>query len=157
MRSNGIGKCRSHCWYSLRDYSNKTFYILGKTPHPCASRLMKVRNTENCGDSPTCCNKLFFYFRFIFFFFLKSLWLFCPEAISCLWTCSAQHAVVEGQAHYGLLVAAVLPLDLACLHAPQAGQVVRGRCWIGTHTHTHTVSVSQPRYSMSQTGSVLKG
>lgn len=30
MRSNGIGKCRSHCWYSLRDYSNKTFSFWGK-------------------------------------------------------------------------------------------------------------------------------
>lgn len=45
----------------------------------------------------------------------------CPRSSS-----SAQHTVIEGQTHHGLLVAAVLPLDLPRLHAPQAGQVVRG-------------------------------
>lgn len=39
-------------------------------------------------------------------------------------TSSAQHAVIEGQTHHGLLVAAVLPLDLPGLHAPQTSQVV---------------------------------
>lgn len=37
---------------------------------------------------------------------------------------SAQHTVVEGQAHHSLLVAAVFPLDLAGLHTPQTSQVV---------------------------------
>lgn len=74
---------------------------------------MMKRNAENREDSQATNTSLF-----------QSLWLFCPEAISFLSACSAQHAVVEGQTHHGLLVAAVLPLDLARLHAPQAGQVV---------------------------------
>lgn len=45
---------------------------------------------------------------------------------------SAQHTVIEGQTHHGLLVAAVFPLDLPGLHAPQTGQVVWGGYRMGT-------------------------
>ena len=41
---------------------------------------------------------------------------------------SAQRTVVEGQAYHGLLVAAVLTLDLPGLHTPQARQVVWRGC-----------------------------
>lgn len=50
-----------------------------------------------------------------------------PSITFCRFTStpsSAEHAVIEGQTHHGLLVAAVLPLDFAGLHAPQAGQIV---------------------------------
>lgn len=40
----------------------------------------------------------------------------------------SQHAVIEGQADHGFLVATVFPLDLSCLHTPQSGQVIRGGC-----------------------------
>ena len=55
-------------------------------------------------------------------------WCRLDGCLQCPGTRLAQHAVIEGQAHDGFLVAAVLSLDLACLHAPEPGQVVRGSC-----------------------------
>lgn len=55
----------------------------------------------------------------------------CPVS-SSLSSSSAQHTVIEGQTHHGLLVAAVFPLDLPGLHAPQTSQVVWGGYRMGT-------------------------
>lgn len=40
----------------------------------------------------------------------------------------AQHTVIEGQADDCFLVTTILPLDLASLHTPEPGQVVRRSC-----------------------------
>lgn len=78
----------------------------------------------------------------------KSPLLFCPPSTFAQIVChlpslllsssssSAQHTVIEGQTHHGLLVAAVFPLDLSGLHAPQTSQVVWGGYWMEASIRT---------------------